>query len=146
MLKKTITYKNFNDVEITETFYFNLTKAEIIEMEMSADNSLVEKFQNITKTEDGKALIREFKNLILTSYGKKSEDGNRFVKSAEDRMAFEQSAAYDTLFMELTTNENASLEFFIGILPADIQNMAKQEMIKETAKLQVLPPPPPSNS
>ena len=41
MLKKTITYTDFDDNERTEDFYFHLSKAEIAEMELSENGGLV---------------------------------------------------------------------------------------------------------
>ena len=124
MLKKTITYKDFNDEEVTEDHYFHLSKAELVELEMSHKDGLSEALQKIIAAEDGKAIIKEFKGIILGSYGKRSPDGKRFVKTQELRDEFESSEAYSTLFMELVTNTDAAIEFINGIVPQGLQEDA----------------------
>lgn len=120
MLRKTITYTDFNGNERTEDFYFNLTKAELTEMEMVTDGGLTNKLQRIVDTNDSKAMIDTFKDIICRSYGVKSEDGKRFVKNDELRNAFLQSEAYSELFMELVTNPEASVAFVNGIIPQNL--------------------------
>ena len=120
MLKKTITYKDYNNVERTEDFYFNLTKAEVMEMEMSTTGGLAEMIQRIVAAQDAPAIIKIFKDLLLKAYGEKSPDGKRFVKSAEISSAFEQTEAYSILFMELATDDKKAAEFINGIVPADL--------------------------
>lgn len=117
MLKKTIKYTDFNDVEREEDFYFNLTKSELTEMQLSVDGGLQAWLEKIVKTENRPELIKAFKNIILKSYGEKSADGKRFVKSEELSEAFEQSAAYDELFIELLSNEEKAAEFVNGLIP-----------------------------
>ncbi len=80
MLKRTITYTNFNDEEVSEDFFFHLSKAELVELEMSHKGGLSEMLERIIADEDGKTIIEEFKNVIMKSYGKKSPDGKRFIK------------------------------------------------------------------
>ena len=125
MLKKTITYTDFNDVERTEDFYFNLTKAEIMEMEMSVPGGLGGMIQKIVSAQDAPALIKLFKELILTAYGEKSADGKRFIKKDEHGYrlseAFAQTEAYSILFMELATDDKAASEFITKIIPIDVQ-------------------------
>lgn len=117
MLKKTITYVDYNDVERTEDFYFNLNKAEIMEMELSTTGGLSEMIQKIVATKDAPAIIRIFKELVLKAYGEKSPDGRRLVKSKEISEAFAQTEAYSQLFMELATDEKAASDFVNGIVP-----------------------------
>ena len=127
MLKKAITYTDYNDVERTETFYFNLNKAEITEMEMSTTGGLTEMINKIVEKRDAPAIIKTFKDLILKAYGEKSPDGKRFIKSEEISEAFSQTEAYSVLFMELATNAEAASKFIEGIIPADIDiNKAKE--------------------
>lgn len=127
MLKKAITYTDYNDVERTETFYFNLNKAEITEMEMSTTGGLTEMINKIVEKQDAPAIIKTFKDLILKAYGEKSPDGKRFIKSEEISEAFSQTEAYSVLFMELATNAEAASKFIEGIIPADIDiNKAKE--------------------
>lgn len=120
MLKKTITYKDYNDVERTEDFYFNLSKAEVVEMEMSTTGGLTEMIKNVIAAQDTPSIIRIFKDLILKAYGEKSPDGKRFVKSEEISNAFSQTEAYSKLFIELATNANAASDFVNGIIPETI--------------------------
>lgn len=120
MLKKTITYTDYNGVERTEDHYFNLTKAEIMEMELSTTGGLAEMIQKITAAQDAPAIIKLFKDLVLKSYGEKSPDGRRFIKSKEISDAFAQTEAYSQLFMELATDADAASKFVNGIMPADV--------------------------
>ena len=101
MLKKTITYTDYDGNERTEDFYFNLTKAEITEMELSHDGGLTKLIEKIVAEQDSKRIVEIFKDLILRAYGEKSPDGKRFVKNQELRDAFAQTEAYSDLFMEL---------------------------------------------
>lgn len=118
MLKLTRTYTDYNGVSRTEDFYFNLTQAEITEMELSVDGGLVEMINRIVAAKDGKQIIALFKDLILKAYGEKSPDGKRFIKNQELRDAFAQTEAYSDLFMELATDAKASADFVNGIIPA----------------------------
>ena len=119
MLKKTITFKDFNDVERTENFYFNLTQAEVTEMELGTTGGLAEYINKIIETKDGPALIAVFKDLILRAYGEKSPDGRRFMKKNGALAAeFAETQAYSNLYMELATDDKAAAEFINGIVPA----------------------------
>ncbi len=118
MLKKTITYPDYNGNTRTEDFYFNLTQAEVTEMEVSVEGGLVEMINRVIAAQDGKQIIATFKDFILRSYGEKSPDGKRFVKNQELRDAFAQTEAYSQLFMELATNADAAAAFVNGIVPA----------------------------
>ena len=120
MLKKTITYTDYNSVERKEDFYFNLSKAEVMEMELSTTGGLAEMIKRIVAAQDQPAIIKVFKDLILKAYGEKSPDGKRFIKSPELSNAFAQTEAYSILFMELATNDAAAAKFINGIVPADM--------------------------
>lgn len=120
MLKKTITYTDYNGVERTEAFYFNLSKAELMEMEMSTAGGLVEMMTAVVNAKDGAAIVKIFKDLVLKAYGEKTPDGKRFMKNDEIRAAFEQTEAYSILFMELATDDKAAADFINGIVPADM--------------------------
>ena len=120
MIKKTITYTDYNEVERTEDFYFNLTKAEIMEMELSTTGGMAEMIKKIVATKDQPAIIKIFKDLVLKAYGEKSADGKRFIKSEEITTAFSQTEAYSMLFMELATDADAAAKFVNGIIPADV--------------------------
>ena len=117
MLKKTITYTDYNGAERKEDFYFNLTKAEIMEMEMSISGGLTEMINRIVAAQDAPAIVKIFKELILKAYGEKSPDGKRFIKSEELATEFAQTEAYSQLFMELATDADAASAFVNGIVP-----------------------------
>ena len=128
MLKKTITYTDYNGVERKEDFHFNLSKAEIMEMEMSTSGGLTELINRVVETQDAPTIIKIFKDLILKAYGQKSLDGKRFIKSKELSEEFSQTEAYSILFMELATNADAAAAFVNGIIPADAAaELAKQQ-------------------
>lgn len=118
MLKKTITYVDYNGTERKEDFYFNLSKAEIMEMEMGTTGGMVEMINRIVAAQDAPAIIDVFKKMILKAYGEKSADGKRFIKSKEISEAFSQTEAYSQLFMELATDADAASKFVNGIVPA----------------------------
>lgn len=120
MIKKTITYTDYNNNERTEDFFFNLSKSEVMEMEMSTTGGLAEMIQRIVAAQDTPAIIKIFKDLILRSYGRKSPDGKRFEKSEELATEFSQTEAFSQLFMELATDADKASEFVNGIVPADI--------------------------
>jgi hypothetical protein len=125
MIKKTITYTDYNGTERTEDFYFNLSKAEVMEMEMSTSGGLAEMITRIVAAQDQPAIIKIFKDLILKAYGEKSPDGKRFIKSEELSTAFAQTEAYSQIFMELATDADAASNFVNGIVPADMAKQAK---------------------
>lgn len=124
MLKKTMTYEDYNGVERTEDFYFNLSKAELMEMEMGVSGGYAEMIQKIVSAQDAPEIIKIFKDLILKSYGVKSPDGKRFEKSEALSAAFSQTEAYSMLFMELASDADAAAKFVNGIMPADIATKA----------------------
>lgn len=124
MLKKTITYTDYNGVERREDFWFNLSKAELMEMELGVTGGLAEYMRRIVSAQDQPSLIKIFKDIILKSYGEKSADGKRFVKIDEHgiplSLGFSQTEAYSILFMELSTDDEAAAAFINGIVPADV--------------------------
>lgn len=117
MLKKTFTYTDFNGVERTEDHYFNLSKAELMEMELSTTGGLAEMINKIVAAQDAPAIVKIFKELVLKAYGQKSADGRRFIKSKELSDEFSQTEAYSQLFMELATDADAAAAFVNGIVP-----------------------------
>lgn len=129
MLKKTITYFDYNDVERTEDFYFNLSKAEIMEMEMGTTGGLAEMINKIVQTQDAPAIIKVFKDLILKAYGERSADGKRFEKkNGALAEAFAETEAYSQLFMELATDADAAARFVNGIIPKDMQQDVQKQL------------------
>jgi hypothetical protein len=140
VLKKAITYVDFNDETVTEDFFFHLSKAELVELEMSHEGGLSESLQRIIAAEDTKGIIKEFKNIILSAYGKRSEDGKRFIKNQELREEFESTEAYSVLFMELVTETDKAVEFINGIIPAGMaEEAAKLTTISEKPELSAVP-------
>ena len=121
MLKKIITYTDYNGVERTEPFYFNLSKAELMEMELGVTGGMTEMLNKIINAKDGPSLMKTFKEMIMKSYGIKSDDGKRLIKSEELSIAFTQTEAYSVLFMELITDDKAAANFVNGIIPNEIQ-------------------------
>lgn len=117
MLKKTITYTDYNNMERTEDFHFNLTEAEILEMELSTTGGFAEMIDKIVKAKDQKAIIQKFKEVIDKAYGVKSPDGKRFIKNDEVLAEFKQTEAYSKLFMELALDDKAASDFVNGIIP-----------------------------
>ena len=117
MIKWPITYTDYNGETQTEDFYFNLNKAEVMELNLEANGTYGEYLKQIVNQRDGKKLAYEFKRLILKSYGEKSPDGRRFVKSEELSTAFEQTEAFSELYMQLAVEKDAAQKFIEGVLP-----------------------------
>ena len=126
MLKKTIKYTDYNGVEHTEDFYFNLSKAELTEMELSTKGGYGEMLQGIVEADEHDKLVPIIKEIIFKAYGEKSDDGKRFIKSPELSTAFSQTEAYSELFMEIATDADASSAFVNGIIPADIKDQVAE--------------------
>lgn len=131
MLKKTITYTDYNGVQRTENFYFSLSKAEIIDMELGVSGGMRQLLQLIIDKQDIPKIIDTFKKLIRLSYGEKSPDGRRFIKSEELTNAFVQTEAYTELYMELIGDADKAADFINSIMPSDVL-AAMQE--REAAK------------
>ena len=141
MLKETITYTDFNGTERTEDFYFNLTKTELLRMEMNKNGSLTGLLTKITKANDMPDIFEAMENLIFKAYGEKSVDGRHFNKSDEISTNFSQSLAYDQLFDKLTTDANYAYKFLMGILPAELAEQAGKdpEVLKLAAEHGITP-------
>lgn len=120
MLKKTVSYEDYNGVQRTEDFYFNLTKAEVAEMELSVEGGFSKMIEEIVNSKDNVRIVALFKDMVLKSYGEKSPDGRRFIKSKEISEAFAQTEAYSEIFMELAMDSNAAAAFVNGIMPANL--------------------------
>lgn len=122
MLKKTFTYTDYNGVERTEDHYFNLTKAELLELEASTTGGLSEQIKRIVAAKDMPAIFDLFKSIVMKAYGKKSDDGRRFVKKDRDGYLlaeeFAQTEAFSELIYELATDDKAAADFMNGIVPS----------------------------
>lgn len=121
MYKRTLTFEDFNGNERTEDFYFHFSKAELMEMEMAKEGGLQNYVEKIVQTQDTPELLKIFKELLLKSYGEKSLDGRKFVKSPELSESFSQTEAYSMLFMELATDDTKAAEFINNVIPSDVQ-------------------------
>lgn len=135
MLKKTITYEDYNGEEVSEDFFFHLSKAELIKLEMSHQGGLSQWLQDVVAAEDGKSIMDQFEKIILSSYGVRSADGKRFTKNDQLRETFMSTEAYSTLFVELCTNTDAAIEFVNGVIPS--------ALAEDAAKVVSLAPAPP---
>ncbi len=116
MYKITKKYTDFNGVEKEEDFYFNLTKADILKMELSEEGGMDKRLERLVKTKDMKEAIKVFEGLLLLSFGIKTDDG-RFVRSEEARQAFVSSAAYSEIYFELATNPEEAQKFVNNVIP-----------------------------
>ncbi len=119
MIKKTMTYTDFNGVERTEDFYFHLSEAEIMEMEIGTSGGLAEMIKRIVDAKDYPTILKTFKDVVLKAYGVKSPDGRRFEKSEQISAEFAQTNAYPKLFVELATNHEVAAEFINGVIPQE---------------------------
>lgn len=131
MLAKTITYTDYNGVERTEPFYFNLSQAELIDMQLGGKDGLYSnKLQKMIDNHDAAAIVATIKEFVLKSYGEKTDDGKRFIKSPEISEAFMQTEAYSQLITELLSDDAKSSEFILGIMPQALREAAVAEMNK----------------
>ena len=121
MLKKRITFTDYDGVERSEEFYFNLNEMELTKMNLNADGGSLDKIlQKIIDTKDIREVVKLFEMIILTAYGEKSMDGRTFIKNDEVRAKFTSSEAYNVLFMELISDSKKASEFVRGIVPKDL--------------------------
>ena len=125
MIKKTVTYKDYNDVERTESFYFHFNEAEILDMEMSVEGGFAERVQRIVDAKDQSSLLKVIKNFVLDAYGVKSENGKRFIKNDDVKAEFVECPAYSMIFMELVTNDTLAAEFVNGVVPDSMKDRLK---------------------
>jgi hypothetical protein len=120
MLKETIKYTDFNGVERTEDFYFNLNESELVEMATTAEGDLAENLRQMVASNDAARIMRTFKDLIARAYGEKTPDGHKFVKSPELSKGFFETNAYNKLFIRLVTDPEYAARFIAGIIPANL--------------------------
>lgn len=128
MIGITKTYNDFNDVERTETKFFNLTEAEVMEMELGTAGGVAELLQRIVAAKDQPTIIKFFKDFILKAYGEKSPDGLRFDKSEQMRQDFSNTQFYNLLFMELATDDEKAAKFVNGVIPQSV-GIKKPEVV-----------------
>lgn len=137
MYKKTVTYEDYNGVQRTEDFYFALSEAELTEMQLGVDGGYAAMIDKIVKAKDTPALIKIFKELLLKSYGIKSDDGRRFIKSEELSREFTQTPAYSDLYMMLATDDKQASAFIKNIMPPKL--VAKANELEKQGKIPQLP-------
>nr|DAE25262.1 MAG TPA: hypothetical protein [Siphoviridae sp. ctWWc42] len=135
MLKKTITYTDYDGVERTEDFYFNFTEAELMEWQLVTNGGLTSYVQKIVDAKDQPRLITLFKELLLKAYGVKSDDGRRFIKSEEISEEFSQNPAYSILYMELVTDDKVAADFVNGIIPAKLSEQVSEQNSRQSMAL-----------
>lgn len=128
MIKRTITYEDYNGVSRTEDFYFNLSKAEIAEMELSTTGGMGEMIRRIIEAQDTPSIVKIFKEILFKAYGVKSADGRRFIKSPELSLEFSQTEAYSQLFMELATDADKAAAFVNGVVPNIPENLDQKKI------------------
>lgn len=133
MLKKTIKYTDYDGVEREEDFYFNLSKAELMEMQTKTVGGLDAFIKKIVSTKDVPSIMEMFKDLILRCYGEKSADGKRFIKSEQLSKDFSETEAYSELFMELATDSKSAAEFVNGVIPASLRKQLDDDALKQQA-------------
>lgn len=131
MLKKTISYFDYDGNERTEDFYFNLSKAECMEMELSTKGGLEQYINTIIQEKDHQKIVETFKTLILKSYGEKSPDGKYFMKSPEISAKFAATEAYSELFMLLASDADEASKFVNGIVPEIPEDLKKASDLKK---------------
>ena len=138
MLKKTVKYEDFDGNTREETLYFFISKTELTEMELKTPGGFANKLERISQASNGAEIMAVFKEIILTAYGEKSDDGRSFIKKRNGvRLAdeFEQTMAFDALFTELITNPDKASAFVNGIMPKDLMAEANKQNAAKTSSL-----------
>lgn len=131
MIKQTITYANpFTGETTSEDLYFNLNKAELIEMSVSKGDDFVEELQKIVASNNNAEIYATFKNIILQAYGQRSDDGKRFIKSPQISEEFSQTEAFSEFIFGLLSDSSSAAEFVNGIMPADLIKQAREAQAK----------------
>ena len=133
MYKKTMTYTDFDGVERTEDFLFNLSEAELVEMEYGITGGMEKMLKQLISEQDTGRIMMVFKDLILRAYGKKSADGKRFMKSDELRREFSETQAYSDMFMSFARDADAAADFVNHIIPAHLAEEAAAKQNNVTA-------------
>lgn len=133
MIKKTVTYKDLNGKERTETFYFHYFESEIMDMEMSEEGGLAERIQRIIDAKDQASLLKVIKKFVIDAYGIKSDDGRRFIKNKDVKDAFVECPAYSKIYMELLTNDELAAEFVNKVVPEDMGAQLAEIVAKKSA-------------
>ena len=133
MIKQTVTYTDYDGEKVTEHLWFNLNKAELMELDKKYGGKLSNYLRRWSEKDDRTKLGVFFKDFILRSYGVKSEDGKRFVKSEEAARDFYQSIAFDTLFDIVLGDADKAKAFVDGVCAGVKTNAGPQLMKKADA-------------
>lgn len=142
MLKKTITFEDLDGNKVTEDFYFNLSKSELIKMEAATEGGISKQLKDVVASDDKAKILALFEDIVLKTYGERGEDNKTFLKSPEISRRFSQTGAYDVLFMELLGNEKAAAEFIRALMPADLMAQVQAELAKSPTSTDAVPPSP----
>lgn len=131
MLKKTITFPDLDGISVTEDFWFNLNKGELATLALSRPGGGLEDYlQEIIKSEDNRAILAMFKEILALSVGRR-KGSRQFEKSDDITQDFVQSEAYSELLMELLSNPPYAVEFFNGILPPELVTRMEEVNLPE---------------
>lgn len=143
MLKKQVTYKDYDGNDKTTTLYFHLNKFEWLELETYTKGGLIENLKHAIETGNAKKTIDILKKIILRSYGEKDPETGSFEKSDDIAIRFSKTDAFSELFYELAYNEEAAQSFFMGLIPVELRAEAEKKMAEmnpKEPKLVQLPP------
>ena len=138
MLKKTVTYTDYNGVERTEAFYFHYNEAEILDMEMSTEGGFAERIQKIIDAKDQVSLMQVIKKFVIDAYGVKSEDGKRFIKNDTVRTEFLESPAYSQIWMELVMDDEVAADFINNVIPSGMKEKLEGLIKAREAKVKTI--------
>ena len=138
MLKKTVTYIDYNGVERTEAFYFHYNEAEILDMEMSTEGGFAERIQKIIDAKDQVSLMQVIKKFVIDAYGVKSEDGKRFIKNNTVRTEFLESPAYSQIWMELVMDDEVAADFVNNVIPSGMKEKLEGLIKAREAKVKTI--------
>ena len=138
MLKKTVTYTDYNGVERTEAFYFHYNEAEILDMEMSTEGGFAERIQKIIDAKDQVSLMQVIKKFVIDAYGVKSEDGKRFIKNDTVRTEFLESPAYSQIWMELVMDDEIAADFINNVIPSGMKEKLEGLIKAREAKIKTV--------
>ena len=136
MLKKQVTFLDYDGQPKTKVLYFHLNKFEWLELETFTKGGLIENLKNAVESGNAKKTIDILRKIILTAYGEKNEETGAFEKTEDAAIRFSKTEAFSELFYELAYNENASSEFFMGLIPDDLKGEAAKMIAKQNSERQ----------
>ena len=133
MIKKPISFTNYEGEKQTVVAYFHLNKFEWLELETFTKGGLIENLKGAIEAGNAKKTIDILKKIILTAYGEKNDETGKFEKTEKAAIDFSKTEAFSELFYELAYDGKAATEFFTGLIPEELRSetskmMAKQEL------------------